>query len=121
MKVRCTKLLDTRGAEQAQSAWLTVGKIYHVLSLLQDVHGRWLLRLMGDTEPGVGLFLLEQFEIVSRRLAPMWIVNWNKVGVFELTPETWTAPEFWERYFDHDPAAKRIFTDEVCKIVTADP
>jgi hypothetical protein len=121
MKVRCTKLLDTRGNELDRSAWLTIGKVYHVLSVVLDVHGRWLLRLMGDSEPGVGFFSLHQFEIVSQRIPPSWIVTWNEVGVFELTPEAWSASEFWDRFFEHDPEAQRTFKDEMQRIVAADP
>ena len=121
MKVRCTKLLDTRGNEQARSAWLTLGKTYYVLSVILDVHGRWLLRLMGDTAPGVGFFPLKQFELVSAKIPPSWTVCWNDVGVFELTPEAWRAPEFWERYFEHDPTAMHVFDEEMSKIVAADP
>jgi hypothetical protein len=98
-----------------------VGKVYHVLSIVLDIHGRWLLRLMGDTEPGVGLFPLGQFEIVSAKVPGSWIVTWNTEGVFELTTEAWNQPGFWERYFEHDATAQRTFEHEMRRIVDADP
>lgn len=104
-----------------RSAWLTVGRIYHVLSIVLDIHGRWLLRLVGDAEPGVGLFPLQQFEIVSATIPNSWIVTWNSQGVFELTTKAWNEPGFWERYFDHDFDANREFECEKEKIVAADP
>jgi hypothetical protein len=38
----------------------------------------------------------------------------------ELLPEPWTQPRFWERYYDGDPDAVRIFEEETRKIVGAD-
>lgn len=121
MKVRCTKLLDALGNSQTRSAWLTVGKVYHVLSIVLDSHGRWLLRLMGDSQPGVGLFPFAQFEITSSRVPSCWIATWNDDGVFELTTEAWNQLGFWERYFEHDVIAKRTFENEMRKIIDADP
>src|SRR3954469_17358286 len=119
MKVRCTKLIDALGNPQLQSAWLTVGKVYHVLSVLSDAQGRWLLRLLADSQPGVGLFPLQQFEIVSSEIPRSWVVTWNKEGVFELTTTAWSEPGFWERYFDCDPNAQAVFEREMAAIVTA--
>jgi len=121
MKVRCTKLLDTLGNPQTTSAWLTVGKIYHVLSVLLDAQGRWLLRLVGDSQPGVGLFGLEQFDIVSSKIPERWVVTWNREGVFELTTAAWNEVGFWERYFDGDSNAKTVFEREMAAIVAVEP
>jgi len=117
MKVRCTKLIDVEGKSQVSSSWLTVGKIYQVLSIVLDVHGSWLFRLMGDSSPGLGLFPKEQFEIVSAKIPGSWVPTWSENGVFELTPEVWTKVGFWERYFEHDDEAIRQFNLEVEKLV----
>lgn len=121
MKVRCTKLLDPLGNPQDKSAWLTIGRIYHVLSIVLDVHGRWLLRLQGDTAPGVGLFPLQQFEVVSAKVPDLWIVTWSGQGAFELTTAAWNDPGFWERYFEHDFAAEQIFERDKSRIIRFDP
>jgi len=76
---------------------------------------------MGDTKPGVGLFPLQQFEIVSAKIPNSWIVTWNTEGVFALTTEAWNEPSFWERYFEHDSIAERTFEQEMRKIIDADP
>src|SRR5262245_25922027 len=120
MKVRCTKLLDSLGNTTETSAWLSLGSVYHVLSLLLDSEGRWLLRLAGDSDPG-GLFPLQQFEIVSDRVPDCWVVTWNREGVFELTTDAWRQDGYWERYFEHDPVAKKTFAREMAKVVAADP
>ena len=76
MKVRCVKLLDSRGNPQERSPWLTVGKIYHVLAVQQGTDGQWLLCLVGDGLNGVALFRLGQFEITSSKIPATWIVWW---------------------------------------------
>jgi hypothetical protein len=121
MKVRCIELIDISGNRQEQSSWLTLGKTYYVLEVVQDVHRRWLLRLVGDTHPGVGLFPLRQFEILSSRIPNTWIVSWNKEGVFELTTKPWSQPDFWERFYNHESGAIRIFEEERAKIIADDP
>ena len=121
MKARCTKLLDTLGNPQTRSSWLTVGKTYQVLSVLLDSEGRWLLRIVSDSQPGVGLFRLEQFEIVSSKIPSPWIATWNRNGVFELTTSAWHEPGFWERYLDGDSEAHAVFERELAAVLASDP
>jgi hypothetical protein len=121
MKVRCLTIADARGNPATSSPWLTIGKIYHVLAIELDFHNRWLLRLVGDCEPGVGLFPLTQFEVVSARVPDTWVVSWNNAGQFNLSPATWMTPNFWDRYFDHDVDANRAFSFEMSRIIAADP
>jgi len=79
------------------------------------------VRLNTDSQRGVGLFPLEQFDVVSQKIPPNWVVSWNALGVFELTTMSWTDPRYWERYFDGDPDAERTFQREMIEIVAADP
>ena len=120
MKVRCIQLLDTRGNPREKSGRLTVGKIYHVLEVVQD-GGRWLLRLAGDTPTALALFQIQQFEIVSSKIPHSWIIQWGKDGFFELTPEPWSQKGFWERYYDGDSEAVRVFEEEARKIIESEP
>jgi hypothetical protein len=113
-------LLDAHDEPQVESDWLTIGRLYHVLSVISDSHGRWLVRIMGDSEPGLGLFSLRQFEIVSDTIPSSWIVTWNNEGVFELTTKAWSEQGFWDRYFDNDPIARKIFERERQKIIEAE-
>jgi hypothetical protein len=116
MKVRCIRLLESSGKPTDKSGWLTIGKTYHVLEVMQD-RGRWLLRLIGDEPNGLALFQLEQFEIVSSKIPSSWIISWGKEGFFELTTEAWRDAGFWDRYYDRDPEALRIFEDESKNII----
>ena len=108
MQVKCSELRDIFGNIQTKSKWLTVGKIYLVLSLTLS-NGRWLVRVKGDSDPGLGLFPMDQFTIVDPRLPKNWIAVWHEKGAFELTTEAWSKPSFWEKYYEHDEEAKRIF------------
>jgi hypothetical protein len=123
MKVKCIRLVGTLGIDQVRSAWLTRGKTYHVLSIAQDVEQhKWYLRLAGDTDSGVvGLFLLEQFEIVSAKLPSSWIAIWHTNGMFEFTTNAWGRPGFWEDYHEHDAEAVLVFDQEARRIVGEDP
>jgi hypothetical protein len=80
-----------------------------------------MLRIEGDGGNGVALFQLEQFEVVSSRLSPAWIIAWNSAGVFELTVDEWLQPGFWERYYERDSNAVDSFEKARQSIVEADP
>jgi hypothetical protein len=121
MKVKCAKLIDSKGNAQERSGWLTLGKVYHVLEVVQDTHGRWLLRMIGDGLSGVALFRLDQFEVVSAKLPDAWMVVWNSKGGFALTTEAWSQVGFWEAYYDKEPAALSKFEDGRRRIVGGDP
>lgn len=119
MKVRCIKLVDSRGNTLEKSPWLTLGKEYDVLTITFGTQQKWILRLVGDGLNGVALFPLDQFEIVSQKIPAPWIVTWNSKGTFEMTAEAWSQPEFWKRFYDGDTHARQIFEQERAKIVGA--
>jgi hypothetical protein len=119
MKVRCVRLLDPLGKPQVKSSWLTIGETYHVLEIVQD-QGRWLFRLMGDEPNGVALFAREQFEITTSKIPESWVPGWGKDGFFELAPQAWGQIGFWEKYYDKNPEAVRIFEEERRKIISAE-
>lgn len=121
MKVRCIRLLDALRKPQDKSDWLTIGKIYHVLEVIQDTDRKWKLRLAGEDPNGVALFALEEFEVVSSKIPDSWVIAWGKGNFFELTPEAWSQSGFWERYYDREPNAVRIFEEEKRKIIDVEP
>ena len=100
--------------------WLMIGKIYTVLSVSFGTESAPTLRLIGDGQNGVALFRWEEFEVVSSIIPPTWIIYPGPKSTVELLPEPWTQPRFWERYYDGDPDAVRIFEEETRKIVGAD-
>ena len=118
MKVRCTYLVDFAGQPQEKSPWLTVGKIYDVLSIFVEAEGRRLFRLVGDGSSGVAIFRWECFEVVSFEIPPTWIIAIGGTGWIDIAPEAWTKPGFWDRYyFDKDPQAIAVFEEERERII----
>lgn len=120
MKVRCVRIFDPRGNELEQSPWLTIGKDYVVLSVIFDIGGAARLRLVGDRRNGLALFRWDAFEIVSPIIPPTWIIFPGPQSYIYLTPEPWTEPGFWERYYDQDQDAMMIFERERKKIIDAE-
>jgi hypothetical protein len=121
MKVRCIRLTDTKGNPAKRSAWLTVGKVYDVLSVLLDPEGRWQLRLIGDKPNGVAIFNLDQFEVLNADVSKAWVLVWKKGGAFELTTKAWNRQGFWEEFYDKKPEATKIFKEEAQKIIDSNP
>jgi hypothetical protein len=78
------------------------------------------LSLIGDGQNGVALFRWEEFEVVSSIIPPYLDHLLGPKSTVELLPEPRTQPRFWERYYDGDPDAVRIFEGETRKIVGAD-
>ena len=77
--------------------------------------------LVGDGLNGIALFPLDQFEVVSQKIPPTWVVTWSNKGYFELTTDAWSEAGFWERFYDGDPVARKKVEDEMRKIVEAEP
>ena len=102
---------------QSSSSWLTLGKVYDVLSVVIEGGEMPMVRLEGDGANGVALFGLDQFEIASTTIPSVWIATLNKKATFELTTELFSTPGFWERYYDGDPDASRIFEKEKTRII----
>jgi hypothetical protein len=121
MKVKSIFLRNSSGKSQETFSWLTIGKVYHVLEVIQGSNKKWMIRLVGDDLNGAALFPLEEFEIVTHKLPDSWIIKWDKEGFFRLTPEPWSHAGFWERFYDKDSDAMRVFEREKGKIINADP
>ena len=88
MKVRCVNLLNVAGRPVATSPWLTVGAVYHVLSIMLLNNETWQVRIATDGDGALGLFPLRQFEVVSAAVPPSWVVS-SADDCFELAPQEW--------------------------------
>jgi hypothetical protein len=117
MRVRCVKLFNSGGLAQTASPWLTIGKLYDVLTIEFEPQTGWSLRLISDAKNEVALFPLESFDIVSARVPPSWIASWGDNGSFDLSPQRWTLPGFWEEFYDREPMALAVFNEEVARLV----
>lgn len=113
MKVECIKIVDDEtGAPLAESAWLTIGKEYYVLSIFIESSNQVLFRLISDDGYTPTLNHAIQFKITDERLSSNWIVHYEQGLYLELTPKSWASPGFWEDYFDGDPLAVKKFETE---------
>lgn len=119
MKVRCVRLFDSRSGQVGRSAWAKLGAVYHVLTIWIEP-GRTRLRLVGE-ESIPALFEPEMFEVASSTVPHTWVITSPKAGHFEIGPEAWAQPGFWEEYFDRKPEAVACFEDERMRIVACDP
>jgi hypothetical protein len=113
MKIKCVQLLNENTRENLKSSsWLSVGKIYDVLSVYMKFGGRLKFQLIGDDHITPAFHDAEQFEVIDSLIPSNWRASSVPGSHFELTPESWTTPGFWERYFNGEPDAKLIFESE---------
>jgi hypothetical protein len=121
MKLRCIQIIDEKtGKLQEHSSWLTEGKVYHALGMFLDERKTLLIRMIGDDGITPALYGFNQFEVISPKIPSNWVVSWND-NVFQLAPARWLARGFWERYFNGESEALRIFDEERLTVEKEDP
>ena len=119
MKVICESLINPiTGAREETSSWLTIGKTYLVLSVYAYVGRDLMLRLIGDNPDTPIVVNARQFETTSIQMPSNWRAIIDDKGNFQLTPEPWSKPGFWESYFNGERAAEQLFIQELQKIET---
>lgn len=124
MKVKCIRILNAEGHEVESSPWLTLGHVYHVLSMSIDSDGK---RSFGITSgyregewPHIGSHRQECFEVVSN-IEPS---NWRATvvqGITDISPAAWQKNGFYEAFSDRDPVTYPIFQRERDIILSEDP
>ena len=89
MKVQCEKIVDDETGEVTdRDSWLTVGKVYDVLSVFINENSVTEYRLIADDGYTPALFKANQFKIVCSALPSNWVANSGLNSYFELTPES---------------------------------
>lgn len=125
MKVKCIRLLDLDGNEVNHSPWLTLGSIYHVLSVFMGSDGKRSYTIVTherDGEwPSMGGYQAECFEVVSTVVPSNWRVWVHESSAIGISPPAWQSPRFNEGFFDHDPATYPVFVREREIILREDP
>jgi hypothetical protein len=124
MKVKCIRLLDADGREVEFSSWLTLGRVYHVMSIFTDKNGRRSYGIINRHPEGewpqLGSHQAECFEIVSDVVPSNWR-EWANGNASGVSPSAWQEPGFYEAFYDHDPATYPIFERERDIILREDP
>jgi hypothetical protein len=124
MKVKCIRLLDADGREVEFSPWLTLGRIYHVMSIYMDANGQRSYGVISHHPKGEWPQLVrhqaECFEIVSSVVPSNWR-EWKDETATGVSPAAWQDGSFCEGFYDHDPVTYPIFERERDIILSEDP
>lgn len=60
------------------------------------------------------LYQAEKFQVVCHKIPPLWEVFFDPYGhSFDFTSKSWSEEGYWERYFDAEPEAIKIFTRDL--------
>jgi len=125
MKVKCIRLLDDQGRKIESSPWLTLGSIYHVMSITIDPTGKRSYGIITSERegewPSMGSHLAGCFEVISEVIPSNWRPWISKDTTIGISPLSWQAMSFIEAFFDHDPKAYPVFNQERNIILREDP
>ena len=123
MKVKCIKLLDAFGKEVEFSHWLTINKVYDVMSISIEQSGEVSYRIVTywrDGEwPDIGLHKACCFEIIDVRAPENWGISISLNGYIEIAPKKWLENGFMEKFYDHEPNVFLTFKEEYDFIVAS--
>ncbi len=97
-----------RSAQEAKRAdvrgWLRPDEDYAVLAI-EHLPERVVAYRIATRQGTPALFEASLFAITDPRADEAWVVQYNDAGDVELVPEPWSAPGFWEDFFDGNPGA----------------
>jgi len=124
MKIKCVRLLDADGREVEFSPWLTLGRVYHVMSIFVDKEGHCSYGIITSHPngewPQMNSHAEECFEIISKVVPSNWR-EWKDDTCTGVSPAAWQTDNFYEAFYDHDPVAYPIFERERDIILREDP
>lgn len=124
MRVRCVKVVNSRGDELADNSSIGRGREYTVLSIAGSPSSGVTFRIHGDDDRQPYIYRADMFEVVRSELPSTWrcaIGTPNAPGYVQLAPEPWLRPGFWDDYWDEQlPEAIDIFRAEAQKILLED-
>ncbi|NOU34476.1 MAG: hypothetical protein HOO96_41820 [Polyangiaceae bacterium] len=99
-------------------ARLKMGREYYVLSIER---GATVMKYRIVSEEDVVPVLFDEnlFDVVDSTMPSTWVPTETDRGV-ERSPAPWMQSGFWERFFDQDPDANRVFDEECDKMAEED-
>jgi hypothetical protein len=109
MRVVCVSLGDDRRSDP----WLTLNKEYQVISVELRPRGVAKLRIIADDHRTPILVESSLFAANGEPLPANWVCTIREGGTVDFEPQSWAKLDFWERYFDRDPAAMAVFDEEL--------
>ena len=125
MKVKCIRLLNAFDKETELSPWITLGRIYHVMSIIIDEQGTLDYQVINDSQKSdsiaMGYHSSKCFEIISDVIPSNWKAQILKMSSITIRPLAWQESGFLEALYDRDPEAYKIFERERDLIMREDP
>ncbi len=118
MLVRCEFIISPpSGGALPADAWLKAGSEYLAVGIVVDPGRQIDLRVVDDSgEPS--LWPMAMFTVVDGHLTPEWAVL-DRAGALVIEPKEFLRPGYWERYWDRDREARRLFSEFVERAVDA--
>ena len=98
------------------SGWLRTGSNYAVQEIFFEKQRGVSYRIISDDAATPAFFPANECTIIDGSIPSSWKAHIYDTGSFVLSPPAWLEPGFWERYFDDDPEAKRIFEQNISSI-----
>lgn len=122
MKVKCIAISDDGSAEL--SPWLTLGEVFHVLSLESGLNGEVWFRILANEQSvgpeSLGLHSADNFEVITNFRPSNWR---NRVigGELESSPAAWQVDGFWGALYDGEENAALTFAKEFNLMLGEEP
>lgn len=111
MKVQCIFINNPENVKK-RDYWLTVGKIYTVLSIYIELNKNdCSYRMIGDDGHLPAMYESKQFNIIDGKMPPNWEFL-SSDNYIEITPKSWFSLGFWENFFDDEQKSLEIFKQE---------
>lgn len=104
------KVVVKRGSVSA-TGWLPMDMELSVLAVMSDSASGTKYLLWSEQQNSPALFPANEFEIVDGSLPEAWRLSLDLNGYAYLAPFGWHASGFWERYYDGEPEAVRVFNE----------
>jgi len=124
MKVKCVRLLNSDGQDVEYSPWLTMGKIYHVMTFFVNEEGKKNYGIISSHPRGEWPQLInnqeECFEVISPLIPSNW-QKWRLDNTWGMSPAAWQEDNFYEKFYDHDASVYPLFERERDIILREDP
>ena len=115
MRVRLKSVQEAKKADVR--GWLRPDEDYAVLAI-EHLPGRVVAYRIATRQGTPALFEASLFAITDPRVDDAWVVQYKDSGEVELMPGLWSAPGFWEDFFDGNPRAVARYQEVVERAIS---
>jgi hypothetical protein len=112
------RVRHVRRESDCLDSWLKEGHTYTVLEIYVDSRGI-NYRLISEESATPALHSSLLFEPVNSHVPSSWVISVENNGEsITMAPRPWLIKGFWEKFFDNDLDALKIFKQESYKITS---